>query len=109
MKSMHTDDFQNMVNEWSLTNAEKHHVETIEEANDFDIPDDDSEDFLQNITVYEMHEMAEDNLHLLPQINQALAESNETGIPGADSQPPHAQSAPDEPNSLDPKIPPPDE
>ncbi len=98
------DNFHNMVNEWSLTNAEQNHVETIEEANDFNIPDDDSEDFLQNVTVYEMHEAAEDNLQLLEQNQKALAESNETGIGAQDNnnQPLHDQSAPNEPNSLDP-------
>ena len=110
MKKSHrleVDNFQNMVNEWSLANAEANHVETIEEANDFDIPDDDSEDFLQNVTVYEMHEMAEENLRLLQldqEQNQALAESNETGTGALDTNPnpEHDQSAPGEPNPLDP-------
>ena len=101
------DNFQRMVNEWSLANAEKLHVETIEEANDFNIPDDDSEDFLQNVTVYEMHEMAEENLRQFQkdQELQALAESNETGVTSAEPTTPHDQSAPNEPNPLDP-IPP---
>nr|UXQ88022.1 MAG: hypothetical protein [Microvirus sp.] len=77
--SMEADNFQHMVNEWSLTNAEKLHVETIEEANDFEIPDDDSEDFLQNITVYEMHEMAEDNLTSLHSLPQSSAPTPEPG------------------------------
>ncbi len=103
-KRLEVDNFQSMVNEWSLTNAEQNHVETIEEANDFNIPDDDSEDFLQNVTVYEMHEMAEDNLRLLEQEQKALAESNETDILGAEPPPPHDQSAPIE-NSLEPQSP----
>ncbi len=63
--NMQADQMKNFMSEWSLYQAEANHVETIEEANDFSIPDDDSEDFLQNVTVYEMHEMAEDNLILL--------------------------------------------
>nr|UXQ88096.1 MAG: hypothetical protein [Microvirus sp.] len=99
-----TDDLHRMVNEMSLSLSESNHVETIEEANDFEINDEGDADFLQNLTVYEMHDQAEENLQLLPQINQLLAESNETGVQGAEPPPQHAQSAPDEPNSLEDQV-----
>lgn len=99
-KPMQPDNLKNFMTEWSTSQAEANHVETIEEANDFKIPDDDSEDFLQNVTVYEMHEMAEDNLVLLQETEAMVAESNETGVTGEDTIP-HDQSAPNEqPNSL---------
>ena len=52
---MEVQTFHQMANELSLSLEEANHIETIEEANDFNIPDDDSEDFLNNVTVYEMH------------------------------------------------------
>ncbi len=89
--------------EWSLTQAEANHVETIEEANDFHLPEEDGDDFFEKATVYEMHDQAEQNLQLfqdeeLRLQQEAEAESNETETPG-DQTPPiteHDQSAPDE-------------
>lgn len=82
------------IEEWSRTQAENAHVETIEEANDFDINDPDDDDFFPpDFTPYELHEMQIDST---PD-DQALAENNETDDPGA---PPttkdqaHEQSAP---------------
>ena len=93
-------DMKSFMAEWSLSQAEANHVETIEEANDFDIQDEEDEDFLQNFTVYEMHEIAEDNLAIY---NQEQAddppesvdvESNETSDRARDPQNSHVQSAP---------------
>ena len=72
-----------MIEEFSLSQAEKHHIETLEEANDFNIGDDD-DDFFKNQTVYEMHDQAEENMALFqqnfpPETDQEEeAESNET-------------------------------
>lgn len=52
-------DVKRFMAEWSRANAEANHVETEEEANDFDIDDDESDDFFHNFTPYEMHEMHE--------------------------------------------------
>nr|UXQ88074.1 MAG: hypothetical protein [Microvirus sp.] len=95
-------DFQKMVNEWSTSQAELNHVETIEEANDFGIEEDaEDQDFFHNLTVYEMHEAAEDNLaaHQAEQAEILLAESNEPGDL-ASMSPNNTQSAQIEPNSL---------
>jgi len=92
-----------MIEEWSLTNAENAHVETLEEANDFNIGDDD-DDFFEKHTVYEMHDQAEENLQLFQQNTPAenkqetQTESNETVVSG-ENQPSHDQSAPNQPNS----------
>ncbi len=92
--------------EWSLTQAESNHVETIDEANDFDIFDDDDDFFEKtpNLTVYEMHDQAEENLALyndsLPEEEDETeqekeAESNETDDRAQDkNQPLPDQSAP---------------
>ena len=95
-------ELQRMVRELSLAASEEAHIETLEEANDFGIEDDEEDqDFFHNLTVYEMHEAAEDNLALLEQaqLNQEPAESNETGDQGEESPTPHAQSAPVELNT----------
>lgn len=56
--------FQSFMTEWSLTQAEANHVETIDEANDFSIHDEEDNDFFNDLTVYEMHDQAEENLQL---------------------------------------------
>ena len=92
---------KSFMDEWSLTQSEANHVETIEEANDFEIYDDSEDDFFaQTTTVYEMHDQAEENLQLFPPpLPEVEAESNETEDPGAEQpNPPHVQSAPVEPD-----------
>lgn len=68
--NMPPDQLHSFMTEWSLSQAERNHVETLEEANDFNINDEESDDFFQNLTVYEMHEQAEENLALLQQIQE---------------------------------------
>ena len=87
-----------------MTNAENNHVETLEEANDFNIGEDD-DDFFQNYTVYEMHDQAEQNLQLFqenfpPEQQETQPESNETELQSESPNPEysHDQSAPEEPN-----------
>ncbi len=87
--------------EWSLTQSEHNHVETLEEANDFNIgpEDDDFFDHNPQVTVYEMHDQAEENLQLyqseIPPETQeeTQAETNET-VDRAQENPLHDQSAP---------------
>ncbi len=88
--------------EWSLTQAENNHVETIDEASNFEIFDHE-EDFFEgipNLTVYEMHDQAEENLQLyqnsLPPENdqETEDESNETSVQARDdTDTTHDQSA----------------
>lgn len=87
-------DVKNFIQEWSLSQAEANHVETIDEANDFSIHDEEDEDFFENLTVYEMHEATEDRLALMELEKQA--ETNETDDTGAELNPDttHDQSAP---------------
>lgn len=95
-------DFRSFMEEWSISQAEANHVETIEEANDFEIFEEEDDIFSPELTVYEMHEAAEETLALLEhsQPEQLQAESNETGDAGAiNSQNSHDQSAPLELNS----------
>ena len=98
--SVQPNDMKSFMDEWSLRQAEANHVETLEEANDFNINDEGDEDFLEPFTVYEMHEIAEDNLAIY---NQEQAddppesvdvESNETSDRARDPQNSHVQSAP---------------
>ncbi len=102
-QNMPKNQLHSFMEEWSLTQAEKNHVETIEEANDFSINNDDDDFFTQipNLTVYEMHDQAEENLQLynesLPPENEqeTQAESNETDDRAQDkTQPLPDQSAP---------------
>lgn len=100
--SIQSQDMQSFMAEWSTTQAEANHVETIEEANDFEIYEEEDDFFQPTLTVYEMQEAAEDNLLLLEEEQRRIAEaeSNETGPQGDPTpNPDHAQSAPVEPNS----------
>jgi len=110
--NMPKNQMKSFMDEWSLTQAELNHVETIEEANDFEIYDEEDNDFFKNQTVYEMHDQAEENLALFqpieepPNDQESQAESNETVVSGEEkTQPPHDQSAPNEPNPPAPQIP----
>jgi hypothetical protein len=103
-------DFRSFMAEWSLRNAEENHVETIEEANDFEIFDEEEEDFLANLTVYEMHDMAEENLQKwkdsLP--SEEMTESNETAVLAREEESTgnvsHDQSAQHEPDLSSPSL-----
>lgn len=104
--NMPKEQLHSFMEEWSLTQAERNHVETIEEANDFEIHDEEDSDFFEKQTVYEMHEMAEENLAIYKQNQELQAESNETVVPGGDNHNPlHDQSAPDEPNPPENPLP----
>lgn len=99
-------DFRSFMEEWSLRQAEANHVETIEEANDFNIEEDDEDILHPQLTVYEMHEAAEDNLAILQREEEEArlwrAESNETAAGAQDqsiTENLHDQSAPGEPVS----------
>ena len=102
--SVYPDQMKNFMEEWSLRQAEENHVESIEEANDFNIQDEEDEDFFQGYTVYEMHEIAEDNLAAyqaaLPQDPEVAesSESDDRALATPDNE--HDQSAPVEPDSL---------
>ena len=61
-KNLGAESFRDFMTEWSLRQAEANHVETIEEANDFNIDEDDEDIIHPSLTVYEMQEAAEDNL-----------------------------------------------
>ncbi len=76
-KNMPASQMHSFMEEWSLSQAENNHVETIEEANDFNLNDDDDDFFTQipNLTVYEMHDQAEENLELY---NNSLPPEDET-------------------------------
>ena len=104
-QSVLPNDMKTFMEEWSLSRAEANHVETIEEANDFNLPPDpEDEDFFHGLTVYEMHEVAEENLALYNEQekeSQVVPESNETDVPGElTTDPAHDQSAPDEQHSV---------
>lgn len=94
--------------EWSRLHAEENHVETIEEANDFGIDEDDEDILHPSITVYEMHESAEDNLAVLEReqmeheeyLKSLEAESNETDVRAREiPENTHVQSAPNQTDS----------
>lgn len=82
------------IDNWSRTNAEDAHVETIEEANNFDINDPDDEDFFPpDFTPYELLELPPDT----EEVEHGLAENNETddaGAPPTQKDEAHEQSAP---------------
>ncbi len=108
-RKVYPDQMKNFMQAWSLDQAEANHVETIEEANDFNIGEEDEDFFPPKLTVYEMHENAEDNLKLLEQealLNPDPAESNETGDQGESTQTTLTQSAPVELNSPGTEPPP---
>lgn len=75
-QNMPASQMHSFMEEWSLVQAESNHVETIEEANDFNLNDDDDDFFtkIPNLTVYEMHDQAEENLELY---NNSLPEEAE--------------------------------
>ena len=80
-------DFKAFMDSWSVNQAEVNHVETIEEANDFEIfdPEDDNI-FPGEVTVYEMHEIAADSYTeqraVAPEQGQtALDDLNDTDHP----------------------------
>ncbi|AXL14892.1 hypothetical protein [Microviridae sp.] len=87
-------DFKTFMAEWSLAQAEANHVETMEEANDFEIYEEEDDFFPQQLTVYEMHDDQETRLAL-----EALeAESIDSAVLANDnSEHVHAQSAQHEP------------
>lgn len=99
------DEVKRYFEEWSRANAEANHVETLEEANDFSIQDEEDDDFFHGLTPYEMHDLYETEVangqmedqegSLEPEAESA--ESNETADQGANSNPDssHDQSAPD--------------
>lgn len=100
-KPAYKDEVKHFLTEWSRTQAEQQHVETIEEANDFFLPEEDNDDedfFSLTPTVYEMHEIQAEADELVQEAPPSeTPESNETVDPGAPSTPPdpaHDQSAP---------------
>lgn len=64
-QNMYPDDVKRQLAEWSNLQAEAAHVETLEEANDFELPPDpyydDDQGFFGNLTVYEMREVQADH------------------------------------------------
>ena len=97
-RSPYPDDFKSQLEEFSRMSAERNHVETIEEANDFgDMSQPEDEDFFEQTTVYEMHEIqaeaVEDTPEEAPQID--VAETPDSDVQGDLDFPEHDQSAPD--------------
>lgn len=94
--------------EWSRTEAENNHVETIEEANDFSIFDEEDEDFFHSLTPYEMHDVLEtetqaqlrdeETERFLSEAEQVGSGNTDPDVPGASQTPDQdaRQSAPDE-------------
>lgn len=89
-KSVPHQDMARFMQEWSRAKAEAEHVETFEEANDFEIYDPEDNDFFHDLTPYEMLDMPEieeaDQGRLeqnQPADPQSAAESNETEPAGA--------------------------
>ena len=91
------DEFRKFMDEWSRDQAEANHVETIEEANDFDIGgEEEDDDFFEGITPYEMHEMQIDTEEAADPVDAAMtgspAENNDsddraTGTPETSPDP----------------------
>lgn len=101
--SVPNQDFRQFMQEWSTSQAEANHVESFDEANDFEINDPEDYDFFHDVTPYEMQDLPEDTqADRLDQDQSQVekAESNETGPTGADltsqhqNDDPHDQSAP---------------
>lgn len=97
-RNLYPDDARRLIQELRLAEMEAGHVETFEEANDFNIPSaDEDADFFEDLTVYEMHEITPEASELDDEATAMVAaESNETED-GARSEPPfppHDQSAP---------------
>lgn len=87
-KALPQADFRRFVHDWSQSQAEANHVETFEEANDFEVYDPEDHDFFHGMTPYEMHDMPEDTPDSRldagqPAPAEASAESNETEPTGA--------------------------
>jgi len=98
-KNLYPDDAKRLMQELRLAQHEEEYVETYEEANDFTLESaDEDEDFFQDLTVYEMHEMAAEAEELDDEAPpKVAAESNETEDGArreSDPPPPHDQSAP---------------
>lgn len=93
-----------LIQEWSAQQAEANHVETLEEANDFEIPGfemEEDEDFFQNLTVYEMHEQMEEiQKQSPPEIDPA---NDVSGRENENLDLSHDQSAPDEQTRSEPQ------
>lgn len=97
-KNLYPDDAKRMLQELRLAQHEEEYIETFEEANDFNIPSaDEDEDFFEDLTVYEMHEITPEVDELVEETPAVVAaESNETEDRARSESPDdaHAQSAP---------------
>ena len=74
-------EFKEFMDSWSINQAEINHVETLEEANDFYIPEEEDEDIIpSDLTVYELHEIEAENYTesgaLTPEPGHAAPETN---------------------------------
>lgn len=85
--------------EWSRTQAEQNHVETIEEANDFSIYDEEDDDFFHSLTPYEMHDMLETETQAQlrdEETERLLSEAEQVGSENTDSDKAGASPTPDQ-------------
>lgn len=97
-RNLYPDDAKRLLQELRLATYEDEYVESYEEANDFNIEASDEDgDFLQDLTVYEMHEVAAEADELDEEAPPMVAaESNETELRASDNPTAHDQSAPQE-------------
>lgn len=86
---------EKFMREWSARKAELEHVETFEEANDFEVYDPEDDDFFHDVTPYELHDMPE-----IPEDHPASfegdVESNENSKASANPPTQQADDSPDQ-------------